>query len=67
MLIYTSENELNDVLDCIAPKYPKQHIGIINKECFYVVNEVPVTIRVIQNGSEVEFANELLKEKNTNG
>lgn len=61
MIIYTSENELNDVLDCIAPRYPKPHISSIQDQCFYVVNEVPITIRVVPNGKEHLFNDLFLK------
>lgn len=56
MFIFASENELNDVAHFFEPKFPEQHLEEIEKECFYVINEVPVTICLIPNGKEGKFA-----------
>ena len=56
MFIFASPNEINDVVEYFRPGFPKQHLESIEKECFYVFNEVPVCLRLIPNGSESDFA-----------
>lgn len=55
MFIFGSENEINDVIQYFKPGFPQQHLGNAGKECFYVFNEVPVFIRLIENGKEYMF------------
>lgn len=45
MTIIASVEEINRVLECINPKFPKQNLASLKtNECFYIMNEVPVRI-----------------------
>ena len=67
MIVFGSENEINDVLRYFRPNFPEQHFGEINSECFYVINEVPITIGLIKNGEEVLFAEHVLNALHNGG
>lgn len=50
MTIIGTVDEINRVLECINPRYPKQNLKTIkSNECFYVMNEVPVEIILQEN------------------
>lgn len=50
MTILASVEEINRVLECINPRYPKQNLNTIkSNECFYFLNEVPVKIILQEN------------------
>ena len=50
MKIIASVEEINRVLECINPRYPKQNLKTIkSNECFYVLSEVPVEIILQEN------------------
>ena len=59
MIIFASPNEINDTLQYFKPGFPEQHLENAGEECFYIFNEVPVFIRLIENGKECEFTNNM--------